>query len=366
MTILTNIINKDVFLLKKESSLFDFNDNSSNLQNTFDLRTFGPDFFNESINIVESMEKIPLSPLAKYGYVQGDNTFISRISNELGINAQSCLTTNGAGHALDLCLSVLVNDGCRILIPKPYFPAYPRLIRLNGGIPTFYSVEVCDNSIYENIKVELNKGTKVLIINNPHNPTGRSISQELTQAIIDLALLHSAIVIFDFAYQWFLDDFSVPESDNVISLFSMGKNFCLPGLRLGLVHSKNKDFMKILLEVKRHSVFYTCHISELIGSHMANSPRLAEIKMRLKEKLQYRREIITEYFNSLNLNTLLPSLGFYFYPIFSEKFHSREIRGLPGNLFGGSELSKRYCLAINDNDWNELESNIFGLKNESK
>ena len=154
-------------MLKKESSLFDFNDNSSNLQNTFDLRTFGPDFFNESINIVESMEKIPLSPLAKYGYVQGDNTFISRISNELGINAQSCLTTNGAGHALDLCLSVLVNDGCRILIPKPYFPAYPRLIRLNGGIPTFYSVEVCDNSIYENIKVELNKGTKVLIINNP-------------------------------------------------------------------------------------------------------------------------------------------------------------------------------------------------------
>ena len=52
MTILTNIINKDVFLLKKESSLFDFNDNSSNLQNTIDLRTFGPDFFNESIRHV--------------------------------------------------------------------------------------------------------------------------------------------------------------------------------------------------------------------------------------------------------------------------------------------------------------------------
>jgi len=60
----------------------------------------------------------------------------------LSISADEILITNGVSEGLDMVISSIVDDGDEVLLPGPYYPPYASYVRLHGGIPVEFAVDM--------------------------------------------------------------------------------------------------------------------------------------------------------------------------------------------------------------------------------
>ena len=60
----------------------------------------------------------------------------------LSVGADDILVTNGVSEGLDMVLSSIIEEGDEVLLPGPYYPPYASYIRLHGGIPIEFSVDL--------------------------------------------------------------------------------------------------------------------------------------------------------------------------------------------------------------------------------
>ena len=60
----------------------------------------------------------------------------------LSITADDVLITNGVSEGLDMVISSIVEEGDEVLLPGPYYPPYASYVRLHGGIPVEFSVDL--------------------------------------------------------------------------------------------------------------------------------------------------------------------------------------------------------------------------------
>ena len=63
-------------------------------------------------------------------------------SKGLSFGADDVLVTNGVSEGLDMVMSSIVEEGDEVLLPGPYYPPYASYIRLRGGIPIEFSVDL--------------------------------------------------------------------------------------------------------------------------------------------------------------------------------------------------------------------------------
>ena len=94
----------------------------------------------------------------------------------LSIGADDILVTNGVSEGLDMVMSSIVEEGDEVLLPGPYYPPYASYIRLHGGIPIEFSVDL-ENSTpdIDDIKSKITPKTVAICLISPNNPTGASL-----------------------------------------------------------------------------------------------------------------------------------------------------------------------------------------------
>ena len=63
-------------------------------------------------------------------------------SKGLSIDAKNILVTNGVSEGLDMVISSIVEDGDEVLLPGPYYPPYASYVRLHGGRPIEFAVDL--------------------------------------------------------------------------------------------------------------------------------------------------------------------------------------------------------------------------------
>ena len=133
----------------------------------------------------------------------------------------------------------------------------------------------------EKLEALIQKNTKMIIINFPHNPTGVHLSQEQIKTIAALANDNNIFLFADEMYQ-FLEhnQNNRPKSicdlyENGISLCGMSKSFSLAGLRIGWLATKNKEIYKNASEFKDYTTICNSAPSEI----------LAIMGLRAKEKI---------------------------------------------------------------------------------
>ena len=87
--------------------------------------------------------------------------------------------TAGPAQAMTTAISTFVKEGDEVLIFEPVQESYTPFIELNGGRPIFVNQKMPDFHIdWEEVKKLVTSKTKMIIINNPQNPTGRMFSEE--------------------------------------------------------------------------------------------------------------------------------------------------------------------------------------------
>ena len=152
------------------------------------------------------------------------------------------LVTAGATEALAGALMGLLDTGDEVVLFEPMYDSYQACIALAGAVAKPVTLRPPDYGFDPaELRAAISPKTKLLLINTPHNPTGKVLNREELQSIADLALEHDLIVLTDEVYEHltFDDTEHIPMAtltgmrDRVLSISSGGKTFNTTGWKVG-------------------------------------------------------------------------------------------------------------------------------------
>ncbi|MDO8364718.1 MAG: pyridoxal phosphate-dependent aminotransferase [Actinomycetota bacterium] len=152
------------------------------------------------------------------------------------------LVTAGATEALAGALLGLLDTGDEVVLFEPMYDSYQACIALAGAVakpvtlrPPAYGFELAE------LKAAITPKTKLLLVNTPHNPTGKVLSRDEMLQIAELAIEHDLIVLTDEVYEHLTFDgaqhiamATLPGMrERVLSISSGGKTFNTTGWKVG-------------------------------------------------------------------------------------------------------------------------------------
>lgn len=150
--------------------------------------------------------------------------------------------TSGATEALFVAISAVVYPGDEVIVFEPAYDSYVPAIELSGGIPVFVTLDPQYETIdWDIVRSRITEKTSAIIINTPHNPTGKVWKAGDLQQLAALAEQHDLIVISDEVYEHIVFDgrehistASVPAlAERTFLCGSFGKTFHTTGWKLG-------------------------------------------------------------------------------------------------------------------------------------
>jgi len=160
----------------------------------------------------------------------------------LSIGADDILVTNGVSEGLDMVISSIVEDGDEVLLPGPYYPPYASYVRLHGGIPVEFAVDL-DNSTpdIDDIKSKITSKTVAICLISPNNPTGVVFNEKSLKELVDVANQNNLYIICDEIYDQIIFDEKfvgigkVAGDSPVIILNGFSKVHLMSGWRIGYI-----------------------------------------------------------------------------------------------------------------------------------
>ncbi len=150
--------------------------------------------------------------------------------------------TAGATQAIYSAFTALISAGDEVILFDPAYDCYDPSIQLQGGIPIHIELDFPTYSIpWDKVKAKLNSNTKLIVINNPQNPTGAVLTAEDMAELEAIVLAHpNLIILSDEVYehmQYEGEHASVLKYPNLyknsIITYSFGKTFHVTGWKLG-------------------------------------------------------------------------------------------------------------------------------------
>jgi len=152
--------------------------------------------------------------------------------------------TSGATEALASAIMALVSPGDEVLLFQPLYDAYVPLVRRAGGVARFVRLEPPDWRITrEKIEDALSPRTRLVIVNNPHNPTARLFGESELKAVAEVCVERSLIALTDEVWEHIIFDGGkmVPLAslagmrERTVKIGSAGKIFSLTGWKVGWI-----------------------------------------------------------------------------------------------------------------------------------
>jgi histidinol-phosphate aminotransferase len=111
-------------------------------------------------------------------------TLRNKIGNIYGFNKEEIILGAGVSELLHFCFLTFMNPGEKVLIPEISFPAFEYLAILTHGIPKFIPFNSTFDLEYDKIPNLIKEFTKIVVLCNPNNPTGKTINAEKIIKII--------------------------------------------------------------------------------------------------------------------------------------------------------------------------------------
>jgi aspartate/methionine/tyrosine aminotransferase len=168
----------------------------------------------------------------------------------LSYNPESEITvTVGATEAIYLVITALINPGDEVVVLEPFYDSYVASIKMAGGIPRPVTMHAPGFTIdAKELEAAISSKTKLLILNNPHNPTGKVWSKEELLAVSELAIKHDLYLLSDEVYEFLVFDgyHHIPTAtlsgmmERTITVSSAGKTFGLTGWKIGWICANPK------------------------------------------------------------------------------------------------------------------------------
>ncbi|KAJ6142079.1 hypothetical protein N7497_011178 [Penicillium chrysogenum] len=210
-----------------------------------------------------------------YGAIRGSEalrTNIAKLYSQSGspetspVSADRVLVTNGAIQANFLALYTHVGPEDHVICQYPtYQQLYSVPESFGAGVSLWRSDEGngWDMDLGK-LRSLIRPNTRMIILNNPQNPTGAILRREELQEIVDIAREHGVLIHSDEVYRPLFhsldSDQGVPPSilefgyENVIATGSMSKAFSLAGIRLGWIASPNPEIIEACASARDYTL----------------------------------------------------------------------------------------------------------------
>ena len=173
----------------------------------------------------------------------------------LSITADDVLITNGVSEGLDMVISSIVEEGDEVLLPGPYYPPYASYVRLHGGLPVEFSVDLNNSTPdIDDIKSKITSKTVAICLISPNNPTGVVFNENALKELVDIANEHNLYIICDEIYDQIIFDDKfvgigkVTGDSPVIVLNGFSKVHLMSGWRIGYIAFNRSPQLEALRE----------------------------------------------------------------------------------------------------------------------
>lgn len=228
----------------------------------------------------------------------------------------------GGKPVISKFLLALMNPGDEVLYPNPGFPIYESQIEFHGGKAVPYGTVPGDgNFIFDlnSLEASINDRTKLLIVNDLHNPTSAECRPEDRRRITELATKHNLCVLLDEAYYDIRYD---GESTSLISepgmaersviLYTFSKRFAMTGWRLGAALGPQK-IIDVIGKLNVNDESCTNHFTQYAALEALTGNQ--EEALNNLDILRERRDICVQLLNDIQgVSCYCPSATFYLYP----------------------------------------------------
>ena len=168
------------------------------------------------------------------------------------------LVTAGATEALAATILALVEPGDEVVTFEPFYDAYGALIALAGARHRTVALRAPDyQPDPDDLRAVMNDATRLIIVNDPHNPTGAVFSTDTRRLIVELAHRHNALIVTDEVYEHLIFEAAhQPLStllgawERTVTVSSGGKTFNTTGWKVGWL-SGPAELVTAILAVKQ-------------------------------------------------------------------------------------------------------------------
>lgn len=295
------------------------------------------------------------------------------------VNPENILITPGGKPVIFFSILIFGDIGSEIIYPDPGFPIYRSMINYSGAkaIPLILKEKNNFEINVDELSKLITSKTKLIILNNPHNPTGAFMKNSKIEQLVNMLNKYPQVAILsDEIYSKIIfNNETMPSlieykslQERLILLDGWSKTYCMTGWRLGW-SLWPKKFIKYANKfcVNDHSC--PSSISQYAGLEALEGPQ-DEIK-RIVNEFENRRNFIYDKLNKIDyIKCFKPGGAFYAFPNISkskltgEQFSDIALNKLgvalvPGTSFGGS--AKDYVRISYANSLENIEEAIHRL-----
>ena len=313
--------------------------------------------------------------------------------NNCNYSPDEIVVSSGAKNAITNTLLAVTDPGDEVLIPKPYWVSYSEMTKLVNAIPV--AIETSKENDFkltaDLLRKYITNKTKLLLLNNPSNPTGSVYTKEELIEIVNVCLEKNIYILADEIYERicynneFVSIASLGDDvkDITITVNGFAKSAAMTGLRLGYTAS-NKKIAKGMSAIQGHLVSHPSLTAQYIG-YGALKYCKKDID-NMVDTYKNRRNLITSKLDKMKyVNYIYPNGAFYvfidlsqvakkykynesFSIEFCDEFLSKyKVAIVPGKAFGIDEYV-RISYACSEEEFmdglNRLELFILEIMNK--
>jgi kynurenine--oxoglutarate transaminase/cysteine-S-conjugate beta-lyase/glutamine--phenylpyruvate transaminase len=254
-------------------------------------------------------------------------------------------TATGVTNVLYCALQGLINPGDEVLLLEPYFDIYSSQVQMAGGKcnycplrPVLENIEEGASAVYtldlDEFEAHLTKNTKAVILNTPHNPTGKMFSQQELSGIADILAKHpNVVVLADEVYEHIVFDTdrephtSIATVDGgklwhrTLTMSSAGKTFSCTGWKVGWAVGP-PELVKAVTSVQQW-----CNFSPVTPTQDAIAQSLQHARQPFRSEnddvtyntyyewlaadYKSKRQLLIESLQAAGMTPIIPNGGFF-------------------------------------------------------
>lgn len=227
------------------------------------------------------------------------------------------VVTHGATEAIFAAVMGLVDPGDEVILFEPYYDSYLPAVQMAGGVPRFYTLRPSNWAIDpDRLAALFSDRTKLILINTPHNPTGKVFSQAELSHIAALCQKYDVVAVSDEVYEHIIFDgvqhvclASLPGMGRrTVTISSAGKTFSLTGWKVGWAIGV-PELMQALFRV--HQFIAYCGVTPMQEGVAVGLLTSQSYYTALAEMYQDNRDFLVEALRQAGLNPIVPK-GTYF------------------------------------------------------
>ena len=241
------------------------------------------------------------------------------------ISPDRIIVASGSSTAMLLLFSALLEQGDEVILPNPYYPCYPNIIKYVGGVPVFVDVLEEEGFQYlpEMISPRIGPRTKGILINSPSNPTGSLLSGERMEAIARL----SPLVISDELYHGLVYEGEVHTileyTENAFIVDGFSKLYAMTGWRLGYLIAP-KEFVRPMQRLQQN-LFISPNSFVQLAAINALGEAESDVK-RMRETYDQRRKFMIRRLRELGFGIMVEPTGAFYILANAKRFSGDSYR----------------------------------------